>query len=237
VIDALCTALLEHADPVRAPAMQRYMKSAMPYRGVTVPVLRSIVRAIVAEFPLTTSREWEDTVRTMWNGAQFREERYCALELVGARRYARFRTLDALPLYRHLIVGGAWWDLVDGLATREVGELLREHPKEMRPRLLEWSRGADMWLRRTSIICQVGFQRATDQALLYACIEPSLPERDFFLRKAIGWALREYARAEPDAVREYVAGHADQLSALSRREALKHLGEVNARLHFVSASA
>ena len=93
----------------------------------------------------------------------------------------------------------------------------------MRAVLLEWSRGDDPWLRRTSIICQVGFKGDTDQDLLYACMEPSLAERGFFLRKAIGWALREYAKAEPDAVRAYVAANAERLSGLSKREALKHL--------------
>ena len=94
----------------------------------------------------------------------------------------------------------------------------------MRSRLLEWSCGLDHWLRRTSIICQVGFNRATDQALLYACIEPSSRERDFFLslRKAIGWALREYGKCAPEAVGRYVAEHQAELSPLSRREALKY---------------
>ena len=101
---------------------------------------------------------------------------------------------------------------------------MREYPPEMNSLVREWSRGSDLWLRRTSIICQIGYKQSTDQALLYACIEPSLSERDFFLRKAIGWALREYAKAEPEAVRRYVAENADRLSGLSRREALKHLG-------------
>jgi 3-methyladenine DNA glycosylase AlkD len=212
------------------------MKSTMPYYGVTMPVLRQACRAIFSEFPLSSREEWEATVRALWDGAQYREERYVALELVGARRYASYRTMEALPLYAYLIVSGAWWDLVDGLATHQIGDMLRQYPVEMRPRLLEWSRGDDPWLRRTSIICQVGFKSATDQALLYACIEPSLSERDFFLRKGIGWALREYAKAEPKAVRQYVAEHADRLSGLSRREALKHLGGVEARLQFASAS-
>lgn len=113
---------------------------------------------------------------------------------------------------------------MDGLATREVGDLLRRYATAMRPRLLAWSRADDPWLRRTSIICQVGFKAHTDTELLYACIQRSLGERDFFLRKAIGWALREYAKVNPQAVRIYVEEHERQLSALSRREALKHLG-------------
>jgi 3-methyladenine DNA glycosylase AlkD len=122
-----------------------------------------------------------------------------------------------------LIVDGAWWDLVDGLATHEVGDLLRLYPDTMRPTLLGWSRGQDPWLRRTAIICQVGFKHTTDQDLLYACIEPNLAERGFFLRKAIGWALREYAKAEPAAVARYVAEHDTKLSGLSKRQPLKHM--------------
>lgn len=202
--------------------MQRYMKSAMPYRGVTTPILRQLCRSLFSEFGLSSRNEWEAVIRTLWDGAGYREERYAALELVGARRYASFRSLDVLPLYEYLIVSGAWWDLVDGLATHETGELLRAHPEQMRAVLLGWSRHADPWLRRTSIICQVGFKGATDRELLFACIEPSLSERGFFLRKAIGWALREYSKAEPEVVRQYVAAH-PELSPLSRREAVKHI--------------
>ena len=155
------------------------MKSTMPYRGVTVPVQRQLYRMVFPRFLLPSFEEWRDTILALWDEAQYREERYSALALAGDRLYARFRTLEALPLFERLIVDGAWWDLVDGLATHEIGELLRRYPESMRSRLLEWSCGLDHWLRRTSIICQVGFKHATDQALLYACIEPSLRERDF----------------------------------------------------------
>jgi 3-methyladenine DNA glycosylase AlkD len=221
-VQAIRDALAERADPTRAIGMQRYMKSTMPYRGVTSPVLREACRPVFVQFPVASEKDWRTTIRALWDEAAYREERYAALELVGYRQYAAFRSMRALALYEHLIVSGAWWDLVDGLATHQVGDLLRRYPDEMRARLLAWSRGDDAWLRRTSIICQVSFKRATDQALLYACIEPSLAERDFFLRKAIGWALREYAKSEPEAVRSYVAEHANQLSGLSRREALKY---------------
>ena len=198
------------------------MKSAMPYRGVNLPVQRELYRALFAAYPLATFDAWRATILELWQQAAFREERYAALALLGDRRYRAFRTLEALPLYEYLISSGAWWDLVDGLATHEIGDLLRRFPSEMRETLLQWSRGDDLWLRRTAIICQVGFKRATDQDLLYACIAPSLGERDFFLRKAIGWALREYGKAAPEAVLQYVAEHQTTLSGLSRREALKY---------------
>jgi 3-methyladenine DNA glycosylase AlkD len=233
LIAAVRAALAEHADPVRAEGQQRYMKSSMPYRGLTTPVMREIWRSLFAAYPVTTFDEWQQTVRDLWDHASYREERYAALALIGHRPYAPFRTLQALPLYEQLIVSGAWWDLVDGLATHEVGDLLRRYPEPMHRHLLAWSRGVDAWLRRTSIICQVSFKAATDRELLYACIEPSLAERDFFLRKAIGWALREYAKTAPEAVRQYVVEHEGQLSGLSRREALKY---VDVHLQFIAAS-
>ena len=144
---------------------------------------------------LPSFEAWRAAVLELWHAAAFREERYAALFIVGHGDYQAFRTLEALPLYQELIVSGAWWDLVDGVASHEVGDLLRQFPDAMRPKLLAWSRGEDHWLRRTAIICQIGSKRATDEQLLFACIEPSLGERDFFLRKGIGWALREYAKS------------------------------------------
>lgn len=223
------SALATQADPEKAPRMQRYMKSAMPYLGLQSPALRRVCREVFGSLLLNDAEAWQAAVRELWYGAEYREERYAALELLADRRYAQWRTLDALPLYEELIVSGAWWDLVDGIATREVGDLLRREPRAMRAVLLRWSTSDDHWLRRTSIIAQVGFKRATDENLLFACIAPSLGERDFFLRKAIGWALREYAKVEPSAVRQYVTAHESALSGLSRREALKHIQAPGAR--------
>jgi 3-methyladenine DNA glycosylase AlkD len=233
LIVALRSSLAARADPLKAPGMQAYMKSAMPYLGVSSVPLRDALRQVIPEHALVSFHDWQDTILALWHTAQFREERYAALGVVGDRRYRPFRTLDALPLYAQLIGSGAWWDLVDGLATHEVGDLLKRYPVPMRQTMLDWSRDADPWLRRTSIICQVGFKASTDQELLYACIEPNLSERGFFLRKAIGWALREYAKAAPEAVREYVAENESRLSGLSRREALKHVSS----LQFGAASA
>jgi 3-methyladenine DNA glycosylase AlkD len=89
--------------------------------------------------------------------------------------------------------------------------------------MLAWSKSDDMWKRRTSIICQLGFKKNTDLDLLYACIEPSLDSKEFFLRKGIGWALRQYAWTDPAEVKRYVRRHKDRLSSLSQREALKNI--------------
>jgi 3-methyladenine DNA glycosylase AlkD len=229
LVAALRAGLAERADPAKAAGMQAYMKSSMPYRGVSSPIQQQMYRDVLPGYPIGTFDDWQSTILALWNEASFREERYAALALLGYRRYLLFRTLEALPLYAELIVSGAWWDLVDGLATHEVGDLLRRESATMRPTLLSWSRGPDAWLRRTAIICQVGFKHTTDQDLLYACIEPNLAERGFFLRKAIGWALREYAKAAPDEVLRYVTEHEHELSGLSKKEALKHLSHLQNR--------
>ena len=118
---------------------------------------------------------------------------------------------------------GAWWDYVDSIATRLVGDLLSRHPREMKRHMRAWARGPDVWKRRTAILSQLGFKGTTDVRLLHACIEPSIEHPEFFLRKAIGWALREYARTDPGGVAEYVGANAERLSALSKREALRNL--------------
>jgi 3-methyladenine DNA glycosylase AlkD len=127
-------------------------------------------------------------------------------------------------MYEEMIVTGAWWDHVDPIASHDIGALLRRHPKPMRKTLLAWSRGDDMWKRRSAIIAQLGFKAETDLELLYACIEPSLASSEFFLRKAIGWALRQHAWTDAREVQRYVKANASRLSPLSKREALKNVG-------------
>ena len=95
----------------------------------------------------------------------------------------------------------------------------------MKTRMLRWSRARDMWKRRSAIVCQLGFEEDTDLDLLYACIEPPLDSDEFFLRKAIGWALRQYAWTDPDEIVRYVREHEDRLAGLSRRDALKNVGK------------
>jgi 3-methyladenine DNA glycosylase AlkD len=124
-------------------------------------------------------------------------------------------------------VTGAWWDLVDAIATRHVGDVLARFRPEVTPLLRTWAQDDDLWLRRTAVLAQLKHKDQTDTELLRevleANLEGSLHGRDFFIRKALGWALREHARTDPDWVRAFVAAHEDRLSGLTRREALKHL--------------
>jgi 3-methyladenine DNA glycosylase AlkD len=225
LITALRRELRAAADPVKAPAMQKYMKSAMPYYGVNAPGVKRITRGLFDGRPLDGVDAWVDTVLTMWRGAKFREERYAAIALTGHKLYRAHQTPGvALPVYDEMLVTGAWWDYVDEVSIHRIGPLLAAHPDAMRPVILAWSTDGDLWRRRASIICQISFRGDADLDLLYACIEPNMADRDFFIRKGIGWALRTLAWADPDEVVRYVRAHADRLSPLSRREALKNLG-------------
>ena len=223
LIRHLARELAARADPARAPAMRAYMKSAMPFRGVASPGLRAASKVAFAAHPLGSFDDWRDTAQALWRGAKYREDRTAAILLTGDRHYSAFRTLDAMVLYEEFIVTGAWWDFVDAVASQRLGELLRRYPKPMTKTMRAWSRSPDMWKRRSSIICQLSFKDATDLDLLYECIEVNLEDREFFIRKAIGWALRQYAWTDPAEVKRYVARHRDRLSGLSVREALKNV--------------
>jgi 3-methyladenine DNA glycosylase AlkD len=222
LVTAVRSALAAAADPSRARSAQAYMKSAMPFHGVPVPQARRIARAALAAHPLGDRQTWQDTVLELWDGATHREERYAALALVRSPRAAVYQDLTALGLYRHLVVTGAWWDLVDELA-HAVGTVVRVEGASAAAVVRGWSRDDDLWVRRVAILCQLGAGAATDRALLADCVDANLADREFFIRKAIGWALRDFARADPGWVTSFVSAAGDRLSPLSRREATKHL--------------
>lgn len=165
---------------------------------------------------------WVEAVLALWRTARFREERYAAIELSGDRRFRAFQRRTSSPCTRSSSTG-AWWDLVDPVATRRIGPLVLAYPREVGEAMRAWAHADDLWKRRAAIICQVTARARTDVELLAACMEPSLGERDFFLRKGIGWALREYAKTDPEWVAAYVRRAGERLSPPSRRLATRHL--------------
>jgi 3-methyladenine DNA glycosylase AlkD len=213
------------AEPSSAPAMQAYMKSAMPYLGISTVPRRAALKPVFAGLDWPDSTAWQADVLTLWRGAAYREERYAAIELTAVRAARAFQRIDALPMYEEMIVSGAWWDYVDEIAGQRLWMLLQNDRAVMSKAMRAWSTDADMWKRRSSIICQLPAKSETDLDLLYACIEPSIGSSEFFLRKAIGWALRQYAWIDPEEVARYVAANENRLSGLSKREALKNGGK------------
>ncbi|WP_284751957.1 DNA alkylation repair protein [Arthrobacter sp. efr-133-R2A-120] len=213
--------LQAEADSDRAKAAQAYMKSSMPSLGVRVPAVRRVVLATAKELPFGSAAELRDDVRLLWREAAWREERYAAIDLTSTKSVAK--DLEMLPLYEEIIRTGAWWDFVDGVSDR-ICVLLQHHRSTLTPLLRTWARDEDLWIRRAAITSQLKAKSATDQELLAAALDANLADKEFFIRKAIGWTLREYAKTDPQWVRSYVETRRARLSPLSLREATKHLG-------------
>ncbi|MCL2316024.1 MAG: DNA alkylation repair protein [Actinomycetia bacterium] len=210
--------LTGRADPGRAVGQQAYMKSAMPFLGVPRPEVRRLVhRAATARH--TTLDDLVATSMDLFDHATWREERYAAIDLTGLP--AALGRWELAGLHEHQARTGAWWDYVDDIAHR-VAALHDAHPGPAAGRVRTWARDDSLWIRRLAILSQLQRGPRTDTGLLAEVVLPNATDPEFFIRKAIGWALRDYARTDPAWVAAFVASH--DLSPLSRREALKHLG-------------
>ncbi|CUR58784.1 conserved hypothetical protein [metagenome] len=228
VAAAVRAALAGAGDPVRAAQQQAYMKSELPFVGLSAPQLRALLRPLLVEERFVDRGSWEAAVLELWDDATHREERYAALALVRHRAYQQWLDPDLLPVLEHLVRTGAWWDVVDEVAAHPVGQVLLDHRPAVTPVMDVWAVDDEsLWIRRTAVLAQLRHQERTDTELLDRVLVANLDDttfgREFFVRKAVGWALRQHARTDAAWVRTFVQTHADRLSGLSRREALKHL--------------
>jgi 3-methyladenine DNA glycosylase AlkD len=229
--------LAAQADPLQAGPMQAYMKSALPFLGIAAPLRRKLTFEVVKKQPLASTAALSQAMLQLWRQARFREERYAATELARLGVHKKWLALDLVPVFEEMIVSGAWWDHCDEISGNGIQSLLLAFPAQMKPLLRRWSKSNDLWLRRTAMLCQRGIKAKDgfDAVLLYDCILPSLgsgpgpgpgnkPFADeFFIRKGMGWALRERSYAAPEEVLAFCDEYAGQLSPLTVREALKVL--------------
>lgn len=212
--------LRARANAAKAGPMAAYLKTDMPFYGVQKQGRTEVFRAVKKRFPVETNQTYRDAVLELWQQPH-REEKYLAIGI--ARRNTRFVTAANLDLYRRLIVEGAWWDLVDDVAINCVGIAHRNEREVVAPVIEEWVDDEFMWLRRTSLISPIKHKSETDHVTLFDHCLRRAHEKEFFIRKAIGWTLREYAKVEPDRVRRFLLEHRERWSGLSFREAAKHL--------------
>lgn len=223
LITRVRAALAAAGDPERAVGQQRYMKSVMPYYGVTLPGIRTVLKPLVKAHQPRSREMWEATVRALWDEATHREEWYAAVSYAQHPAASGWLDPQSLELWRHLVTTGAWWDVVDETAANLVGAVLMRHREEVTPVMRAWAVDDHLWVRRTSVLCQLRAKEDTDLELLRFAVESNLDDPSFWLRKAIGWALRQHARTDPEWVLAEVARLDGRLSGLSRREAMKHL--------------
>lgn len=192
------------------------MKSTLPFHGVRKPDVQRIVRMHAKG---RGRDELVAAATVLWAEATHREEQYAATEILKRPTLAGDWSLVAL--HEYIARTGAWWDHVDETSGR-IADLHDAHPMQTAALVRCWSTDESFWIRRLAILSQLRRRERTDADLLVAVIEPNLDDSEFFIRKAIGWALRDFAKADPEWVRAYVG--ATEMSPLSRREALKHLG-------------
>jgi 3-methyladenine DNA glycosylase AlkD len=216
-VDATHEALAPLADPDRAVAMRAYMKDVAPFLGVNAPDRRSAVRAAWADLPSLTTWQLAEVTRELWAMPE-REYQYAACDLL--TRYRRELPPSFLhDLLRDLLTDRPWWDTVDALGTAAVIPVVTAHPVLVAT-MWEWLRSDDRWLVRTAIQHQRGLRGATDLDRLYAMCDEVSADREFFVAKAVGWALRDAAAWDRDGVQRFLDDH-PALPAVARREAVR----------------
>lgn len=216
----LRAALVGVAQPARVPQMVAYMRHQFGFLGVPTPDRAAAQRPFVNSFRGVDPDDVVAAALACWAEPE-REFQYVAVDLL--RRHATRLGPEHLPPVRQFVQTTSWWDTVDALAANVVGPMVANHP-ELVAEMDRWIVDDDLWVARTAILHQLKFGPRTDAERLFRYCETQIEHRDFFVRKAIGWALRQYASTDPDAVRAWVAAHDQRLSGLSRREALKHIG-------------
>lgn len=211
----IISALAPLANPARVPAMRAYMRDQFEFLGIPTPERRAAIRPIARNLGAASAGELFALAGDLWCLPE-REYQYAALDIL-AQNW-RILSASELPGLIALARNKSWWDSVDAIAAL-VGDVLRGKHDMMDEALAD----ADFWVRRIALLHQLGWRERTDAQLLFRYTVACAHEREFFIQKAIGWALRDYARHAPEAVRAFLAGPGSTLAALSRREAAKHL--------------
>jgi 3-methyladenine DNA glycosylase AlkD len=206
------------ANPERAEKMSQYMRNQFDYWGIMSPIRKELERQFISENGPPDIKDLKKITKELWSLPQ-REYQYTALLLL--YRTKRIWREDMIPLFEYLIKTKSWWDTVDGIGPSLAGYYFQKFggTKETTGK---WIESDNFWFRRSALIFQLKYRDKTDEKLLYSYINKCNHEDEFFIRKAIGWALREHAKRNPESVRKFVAN--TKLKPLSIREALKHIG-------------
>lgn len=231
VVDRIAAELAARADPARAGPMAGYMRDQFPFLGVMAAGRKDAWRAAMGGFPRRLPEPVvAEAALALWDRPE-REHQYLGCALVDRHAESSGGSAAFLATVEALITTKPWWDTVDALATRGVGALVRRH-SELRATMDRWLGGGDLWLARSALLHVNRWRTGVDSAWLFDACLARAGDTDFFIRKAIGWALREHSKLDEGAVVAFVAAHEAELSGLSRREALMWLERRRRRLGY-----
>jgi 3-methyladenine DNA glycosylase AlkD len=216
-IKPLATLLKQHEDIESGVAMKAYMKNKFEFFGIKAPLLKDLSKQFYAENGLPNFHDLDEIILELFNQPQ-REFHYFAIELVG--KFKKQWTRETLSLFEKMAAAKSWWDSVDSIKSICLKPYFLRFTNETYDITQRWIDSKNIWLQRLSVIFQLGFKEKTDVDLLFRNILQLADSNEFFVQKAIGWALRDYAYIKPDSVKKFVAEN--NLKPLSVREALKH---------------
>ena len=226
IVRFVTTELSKHADPQKARDQAAYMKTQQPFFGVMQAIRVPVMREACTRFPPANFAEYKRNVLALWNAGQAkggqRDLQYAAIFYLA--RFKKYHTPAVLPLCKKMVEQGAWWDLVDWIATKVVSPVVDAHRKQAAPVMRKWIEDPHLWVRRTAILCQLSNKREADVDMLFAFCLARADEKDFFIRKAIGWALRDHSKTRPAEVRAFLVKNKACFSNLSVREGGKYIG-------------
>ena len=217
-ITSLAKQFETHANAANAIAMKAYMRNQFEFFGIVTPLRRSITKEHIKNTPLPTYDELENILKELWQFPQ-REFHYFAVELLAV--YKKEWDKNLIKLIEYLLTHRSWWDSVDHIATELTSPYFKKFPEQIVPVTTKWNRSKNFWLQRSSIMFQKQYKKETDKELLAKHILNVADSQEFFVQKAIGWALREYSKVNPKWVKQFVKQH--DLPPLSKREALKRI--------------
>lgn len=218
-INKLETAFRKESNPENAFAMAKYIRNHFSFFGIKTEDRRLIFKTICKENQLEISENPRAIALELYSKTQ-RELHYCAIEILIKKLKSNYATND-IQLIEKLIIKNSWWDSVDTIAKNILGEYLLEYPIEIENVIEHFSNSDNMWLNRSALLFQLGYKQKTNFDLLKSECEKHKNSNEFFIQKAIGWALREYAKTNPQAVKNYVSN--TKLKPLSTKEALKNI--------------
>jgi 3-methyladenine DNA glycosylase AlkD len=217
-IAPLKTLFEQNADPIQAAPMKKYMRDQFEYLGIKTPQNAALQKEFYKAHGYPELAELDEIVRDLWALPQ-REFQYMGMGLLS--KFEKQLPAGFIDTVEYLIVTKSWWDTVDAIASHTVGTQFKRFPNVRENYLKKWRKSKNLWLRRTTILFQLGYKKETNFELLTEIISENVGSNEFFINKAIGWALRQYAYTDPKAVIKFVNSTA--LHPLSRREAMKHL--------------
>ena len=208
----------KNADPSQAPGMKKYMRDQFEYLGIKSPIFKELMKEHIAAHGLPPLGELDGILRDLWSLPE-REFQYAANSLLG--RMEKQLPSKLFQTMEYMLITKSWWDTVDTISGGPLGVHFQRFPDVRKKTLAKWRASNNFWLRRACILFQLNYKAETDFDLMGDIIRENLNSKEFFINKAIGWALRQYARTDPKAVKKFVKTTA--LHPLSRREAMKHL--------------